>query len=358
MFIDSPLSRLSHEQLEQYLDRIETSLKQLKLGDEIHPVYDNKAYIINGDALPSPTLHVLTKIVRAHATHIPFGNAGMVYFDVDAPNWAPTADVSAATEPPMNVTYVSTELEHIFHKLIHRKLDAYCYEQNELLAAALRTLGFTVWSGKARVSSSQYLPDREYTFFPLYHQILFVLIDGQEYLCDVAYGGVFFLAPIPIRTNEIIKGVGLIGDEVKFERQECSPSAARPHTTPVFGTSALRTPLTLFARHNSDADFVPHYCFTDDEFFPVDYVSANIAQYSVRGLFSHHLLVQLPDKDGRGKKTLFDDTFKILRDGVVIERRTLTSEAERIQVLKEHFHLEFTEKELRSPQACRLSLDK
>ena len=67
----------------------------------------------------------------------------------------------------------------------------YCFEQNTLLAAALRELGFTVTTLLGRVGS----PERR----ALNHMLLLVHIHGQAWLADVGFGGEGPLEPIPLQ---------------------------------------------------------------------------------------------------------------------------------------------------------------
>jgi N-hydroxyarylamine O-acetyltransferase len=67
----------------------------------------------------------------------------------------------------------------------------YCFEQNTLLAAVLRELGFTVTTLLGRVGP----PDRR----ALNHMLLLVHIDGQPWLADVGFGGDGPLEPIPLQ---------------------------------------------------------------------------------------------------------------------------------------------------------------
>jgi N-hydroxyarylamine O-acetyltransferase len=66
----------------------------------------------------------------------------------------------------------------------------YCFEQNTLLAAALREIGFSVDTILARVGS----PERR----ALNHLLLRVIIDGEPWLADVGFGGEGPVEPLPL----------------------------------------------------------------------------------------------------------------------------------------------------------------
>lgn len=84
---------------------------------------------------------------------------------------------------------------------LHKKMVAdgrggYCYEQNLLLASVLEALGFkfrhlTGWP-RWQVAPGRLLPRT--------HLLLLVSIDGEEWLCDVGFGGNTLTAPL--RLNE------------------------------------------------------------------------------------------------------------------------------------------------------------
>ena len=98
-------------------------------------------------------------------------------------------------------TFVFTNLEIQQHGTVRVDLDSierkflggsggYCFEQNTLLGAALRELGFNVETILARVGS----PDRR----ALNHLLLRVTIDGEAWLADVGFGGEGLLEPLPL----------------------------------------------------------------------------------------------------------------------------------------------------------------
>ena len=97
--------------------------------------------------------------------------------------------------------FVFTNLEIQQHGNVRVDLDSierkflggsggYCFEQNTLLAAALRELGFNVETILARVGS----PERR----ALNHLLLRVTIEGKPWLADVGFGGEGPLEPLPL----------------------------------------------------------------------------------------------------------------------------------------------------------------
>lgn len=77
--------------------------------------------------------------------------------------------------------------ESIASKLIDRRRGGYCFEQNGLLLAMLRELGFTARPLLARVRLG--LPDDVTP--PRTHVLLLVTIAGEEWIADAGFGGSF-----------------------------------------------------------------------------------------------------------------------------------------------------------------------
>ncbi|MEW5537423.1 arylamine N-acetyltransferase [Streptomyces cyaneofuscatus] len=127
---------------------------------------------------PRPTVEVLRSLHRAHALGIPFENLDPVLGSV--PSLDP-ADLEA--------------------KLVHGGRGGYCYEQNTLLAAVLRQLGFTVTLLTARVTLGAAPGDIR----PRSHILLRVDVPdvaGPSYVADVGFGSIgALLEPIELVTG-------------------------------------------------------------------------------------------------------------------------------------------------------------
>ncbi len=107
-------------------------------------------------------LQTLRSIVFAHATSIPFESLD------------PLAGVTVPLDP-----------NAIFDKLVCRRCGGYCFEQNALLAWALREVGFDVAELSARVWYNTPVG----TTPPRTHMFLAVRIDGTRWLADCGVGG-------------------------------------------------------------------------------------------------------------------------------------------------------------------------
>jgi N-hydroxyarylamine O-acetyltransferase len=87
---------------------------------------------------------------------------------------------------------IRIDVPSIEQKLVHDRRGGYCFEQNGLLAAVLRTLGFRVTPLIARVRWQ--LPADQPT--ALTHMLLRVDTDEGPYLADVGFGSMSLFQPI------------------------------------------------------------------------------------------------------------------------------------------------------------------
>lgn len=127
-----------------------------------------------------PTLDVLRSVHSSHLYSVPFENltihtGGRVQLDLPA----------------------------LYEKIVNQRRGGFCYEVNGLFSWLLRQLGFQVTMLSAQVKcklTGFYGP-------PFDHLILMVCIDGQRWLCDVAFGGPIFPTPLSLDTGDLqVKG--------------------------------------------------------------------------------------------------------------------------------------------------------
>jgi N-hydroxyarylamine O-acetyltransferase len=86
---------------------------------------------------------------------------------------------------------VSVDVAAIEKKFHGRDGGGYCFEQNTLLSAALRALGFEVATLLGRAGP----PEKKSTN----HMLLMVTIDGEKWIADVGFGGEGPFEPMPLR---------------------------------------------------------------------------------------------------------------------------------------------------------------
>lgn len=117
----------------------------------------------------SPTLKTLQAIHQHHAEAIAFENLN-----------------SFLKQP------VSLDVTSLQQKLIYERRGGYCFEQNLLLRSVLTSLGFQVTNLAARVLWN--LPKG--TITPRTHMLLWVDIDGEQYISGVGFGGLTLTTPL------------------------------------------------------------------------------------------------------------------------------------------------------------------
>jgi arylamine N-acetyltransferase len=83
------------------------------------------------EAIRRDPLASLTELQRRHLSTIPFGNVVLHYSQHRT---------------------ISLDNDLLFHKLVERGLGGYCVENTGLFAIVLRSLGFQIYTGGAKVS--------------------------------------------------------------------------------------------------------------------------------------------------------------------------------------------------------------
>ena len=118
---------------------------------------------------PSPTAEGLSHIHVAHLRRVPFENLDI---HMDRP--------------------ITLDIGDLFRKIVEEKRGGFCYEQNLLFAAALRTLGFELELVQAQVHA----PDG--SFGPAFdHMAVTVRLHEGPHLADVGFGECF-REPLPM----------------------------------------------------------------------------------------------------------------------------------------------------------------
>ena len=133
-----------------------------------------------------PTIDTLRKIHAAHLGAFPFHNLEIQKRGV-----------------------VRVDIESIEKKFFGEWSGGYCFEQNTLLASALRELGFTLTVLLARVGP----PEKRY----LNHMLLRVDIDGEPWIADVGFGAEGPIEPLPLRHDARVMEEGI---EYEVARRE------------------------------------------------------------------------------------------------------------------------------------------
>ena len=133
--------------------------------------FDLPSYLarIGFDGEPSPDFETLKRLMRCQFFSVPFENL----------------DVQAGKIP-------SLAPEAIYAKIVERRRGGYCYEVNGIFAMALEALGI----------SYRFVAARPMTYAvrrPKTHVAIIASIDGEEWLCDLGFGGYGIREPIDLR---------------------------------------------------------------------------------------------------------------------------------------------------------------
>ncbi len=137
------------------------------------PSFDLDAYLERiGIRTPvAPGLQTLRAIITAHVAAIPFENI----------------DPFLGVSPALDVASVQ-------RKLVHDGRGGYCFEQNLLLSAALRAIGFEATNLAARVLWGQ--PEDAITARS--HMLLRIDLEDRVWLADVGFGGTTPTGPLEL----------------------------------------------------------------------------------------------------------------------------------------------------------------
>lgn len=238
-----------------------------------------------GHTPDSPSPASLQALHLAHATHIPFEN-------LDILRHLP----------------IALDSDSLVAKLVAGRRGGYCFEQNLLLAAMLRKLGYALTPLAARVRF------RAHAVLPKTHMLLLVHFPDGDWIADVGFGGEGLLLPVPLRDDA-----------------ECRQHAWTYRLRRDGGEWVLQS--------MRDAAWSDLYAFTLERQYPADYEMANhYMSTHPNSRFMQTLTVQLPGPDVR----------HILRNLELIEdrgesshSRMLSGEEERIEVLERIFGLAF-----------------
>ncbi|MDG4859891.1 arylamine N-acetyltransferase [Streptomyces sp. T-3] len=248
---------------------------------------DLEAYLarIGFEGKPTPDLKTLRALHRAHVASIPFENLEIV---LGRP--------------------VLLEIDDLQRKMVRQRRGGYCYEQNSLFAAALERVGFSVTGWGARVRAGAR------SLRAVTHMVLKVEVDGEQWLCDVGFGGEGLLEPFPLAETGVVRQGGW-DFELGAEDE---------------GVRVLRT-----RRPDGWGDL---YAFTAERRHPVDYTLMNYyTSTHPRSSFTGRSVAQRTSSEARFR--LVDQEFSVVRaDGSHDER--LVPAAELPAVLAEVFGIE------------------
>jgi len=208
---------------------------------------------------------------------------------------------------------IRLDLESLQAKLVRGGRGGYCFEQNTLFAAVLRSLGFQVETLEARVR-----PPGVVATLPRTHMTLRVVVGRTPLLADVGFGGDGPMSPVPLD--------GSISEQPEGAyKVEAEPGGAR------------------VLRRRWRGEWRDLYAFGAMPALPVDYEVANHYTSTHPGsIFRRTLTVQC---SVRGERHILRDRLYTMRSGEEESSRELT-DGEVTRLVQERFKLVVSEREI------------
>ncbi|KAH6901568.1 arylamine N-acetyltransferase 1 [Coprinopsis sp. MPI-PUGE-AT-0042] len=302
--------------------------------------------IIDGNFKPS--FQALERIMRGHLLHVPWENTAMHYSKDH------TMDVSP---------------QGVYDRFINDAKGSYCFGQNTLLLGVLRCLGFRAYSGAARVNLQHNDPAKTPYYRSLTHMLLFVQPNqdsNETWMVDVGFGALNLVRPIPLLDHQEsgveVKGAfsGEVHRLMRGEHPNCSLDlASSDGSDPHIATHKKWNLEVRNVRDGEQADDVQWkrlYSFTEEEFQLSDYEDASfvVAHKPGPSIFRQSVLAVrhlVDDEDSSADTSKFTtsqsrDLYRLTLFGNHVKKhskkgtevvRTITSEQDKVTVLKEFF---------------------
>jgi arylamine N-acetyltransferase len=286
------------DQVSQYLNRLK--------------IHENQRQYDVANLSQEEALNYLALLQKHHLAEVPFENLSLHY----SPHHQ-----------------VSVHPEELFKKIIadNNGRGGYCMENNCLFGTLLLTLGFTIYSGGARV----WVPG---SWTGWSHMVNFVTIGDVKYHVDVGFGAEGPVVPMPLDRSGTIQ-------------PHISPAVARLQWRNIPGNTDPNQRMWVYEhRRNEEAEWEIKYCYTELEFQPCDY---NIMNYytstSHKTFFTRTIIVdkKILEDSGEyaGSLILSGNTMKWRIHGVKEKEIEFATEAERLGALEKHFGIKFGEAE-------------
>ena len=262
------------------------TLANRSIRPESAGMFDLDAYLarIGLPARVTPDAEGLGRLQREHRLAIPFENL----------------DVRLGRG-------IAIDSASVFAKLVTAKRGGYCFEHNQLFLRVLQTIGFNVHTLSARVVT----PDE--TPLPRTHKVLLALVNGDEWLVDVGFGGMTMTAPLRLADASV----------------QTTPH--EPWRLQADGTHYLLSACV-------QQQWSPKYRFSLERQTRKDYEMGNwyVATHP-ESRFRNDLIAARVDQGGR--HALINNRYSYHRHGQSSEQRELQTAAELQTVLQQTFGL-------------------
>lgn len=215
--------------------------------------------------------------------------------------------------------------DDLFRKIVedHNGRGGYCMENNTLFGTLLRSLGFTTYSGGARVWDSG-----RWTGWG--HMVNLVTIAKVKYHVDVGFGADGPIIPMPLDHSGTIQ-------------KHIHPGSARLQWRNTSGNTDPDQRLWVYEyRRNDDSEWTTMYAYTELEFQLQDYAVMNyFTSTSPRTFFTRTVVAERKTMDEMGELSgrisLNGNSLKWRVHGELVREVTLNSEDERLQALEQHY---------------------
>ncbi|KAF9266694.1 cysteine proteinase [Marasmius fiardii PR-910] len=270
-------------------------------------------------------MDTLNEISRLYLVSVPFENTEIQYDPSHELNIEPQA---------------------LFQRFVREKKGSCCFGKSGMLFEMLRSLGFRVYGGQARVDNTAFTPGatpENPAFTPPLHIITFIQPhpdNTETYLLDIGFGGTGLVRPILLEDGAEVFG--------------CTHTEKHRLTRRPFpgATSALDPPEDMWAldivRFKDGKEKCSNvYMFDETERYQEDYINANfyVCKFPFgTPFYGHVVLIKnfFVDEDHEDLGTLILWGNSVRRNvGAKAEvLRNLKSESERIHAIKEFFGIE------------------
>ncbi|GLB33556.1 putative N-acetyltransferase [Lyophyllum shimeji] len=290
------------------------------------------------------TLENLHIVTRLHIIAFPFENI-MMHYSADH--------------------YMDISTEGLYKRMVIGRGGSYCFGLNGLFSQMILGLGYRAYTGAARINIAEKASDTPvYTAFS--HMIIFVQpgADSNEtYLVDVGCGGSGLTRPILLSDAEDNVVIGTTPTEMHRLRRGAHPASRLASSERLWHLDILQIKDDV-----RQAKWRVVYAFSEEEYFPTDYESANFAvcrRPQPGGLFwknivcSKHFWLdshEVGASDGGVDKSIMTRYMgRLGMEGRTVRRhvgsqseviRTMATETERTAALRELFGIDLSPEDL------------
>ncbi|KAL6717662.1 hypothetical protein ACLMJK_005577 [Lecanora helva] len=232
---------------------------------------------------------------------------------------------------------ISLDPHHLYKKIVEHGRGGYCMENNCFFATVLRSLGFRLHSAGARVSFAAEGEDEE-VYAGWSHMVNIVTLDdGKKYMLDVGFGNNGPIQPLPLDPQHSqVKGIKPAEMQLVYQNLSLNSD---PDQNLWFYQH----------RNDSDAKWVPMYCFTELEFLPQDYEIMNFwTSQSRKSWFTTKIVVVrtlMRDEETFGSVVLIGGELKRRVEGKTEHLKTCEKEEERVEILEKWFGVRLAQEE-------------